>query len=360
MRPPRALRLLATGLLALAAVPTWSAANPCEAGAQRPTVVRTERVRQGLSVVARVRSGVQPKSVEITPDGAQAWVCNFGRPRGDNVTIHDSETLERIGAVEFQGNAVETTFDPNGRYAYVSNFAAHAIEVIDRETFEVVREVVVGGHPKVMAIAPGGRRMYVANWGTHQVTEIDLTTFEIRRRLRTGEHPRGMAIARGGQRIFVAAMYSHVIHVFDRGASRERTSFHPCDFPRHLLLSPDEQRLYASCSCCRQVRWFDTTDYRLRGIAQTGENPRTIALSRDGRWLAVADFDDSTVGWIDTQALTHHVVPVPDADQIVGVAIRNPRTDGELPRVYATSWNSGELIALEPPHPAPAEPADTP
>lgn len=341
----RRLAYLPALLAGAALVLVPEASDPCDVEAQRPRVVRTERGGPRLRVVHTVRTGIQPKSVEVTPDGRQVWVANFGRPDRDNVFVYDAETLEHVGTVEFEGNAVEIAFSADGRTAYVTNFREHTLEVIDTGSLEVRRSVRVGGHPKVIAIPPGERRIYVANWANDQVTELDAETLEVRRRLRTGEHPRGMVISQGGQRIFVAAMYSHLIQVFDRGARTERTSFRPCEFPRHLALAPDESRLYTSCSCCRQVRWFDPVTYRMMGIAQTGENPRTIALSSDGRWLAAADFDDSTVTLIDTQELTHRVFPVEGANQIVGVAIRPG--DGPL-RIYATSWLTGELYVIEP------------
>ena len=138
-------------------------------------------------------------------------------------------------------------------------------------------------------------------------------------------------------------MYSHLVHVFERDATEQASELRPCRYPRALQLSPDESRLYASCSCCRQVRWFDRATGRLAGMAVTGENPRSIDLSDDGRWLAAADFDDTTVTLIDTRELTHRVVPVPDANQIVGVAIR---ARGDDIRVYGTSWLTGELVVL--------------
>lgn len=341
----RKLALLPALLACVAALLLPEASDPCGAEAQRPTVVRTQRGGPQLRVVQHVRTGIQPKSVEVSPDGRRVWVANFGLRDHDNVFVYDAETLERVGTVEFAGNAVETAFSADGQTAYVSNFHEHTIEEVDTETFAVRRSVRVGGHPKVIAIAPLERRLYVANWASEQVTELDRETLEVRRRLETGEHPRGIAIGGDGQRIYVAAMYSHLIHVFDRGANTERTSFRPCEFPRHLALAPDQSRLYVSCSCCRQVRFFDPQTYRLLGIAQTGENPRTIALSSDGRWLAAADFDDSSITLIDTQELTHRVFPVEGANRIVGIAIRPG--DGPL-RIYATSWLTGELYVIEP------------
>ena len=49
-----------------------------------------------LEVLRRVASGVQPKSVRVSPDGRRVYVCNFGRPDRDNVFVYDAETLERF------------------------------------------------------------------------------------------------------------------------------------------------------------------------------------------------------------------------------------------------------------------------
>lgn len=318
------------------------ASDPC--AAQRPRVRRTEHGGSRLHVVGRVHTGVQPKSVALSPDGREVWVANFGRPDAENVRVYDADSLALLGTIEFVGNAVELAFSPDGETAYVSNFRRHTIHEIDRATRSVRRELEVGGHPKVITVSRDGSRIYVANWGHEQVTEVDARAFTITRRLPTGVHPRGMAVARDG-RVYAAAMGSHLLHVFDRDATTPRAEITPCNYPRHLALSPDDRRLYASCSCCRQVRFFDTATNRLSVIAQTGQNPRSIDLSDDGRWLAVAGFDDTTVTLIDTEALTHRVHEVPDADQIVGVAVR---ADDVGVRVYATSWQTGELVVLAP------------
>jgi YVTN family beta-propeller protein len=331
-------------LIAIALLAIVPSTKPCSVSAQQSRVVRTARGGpRRLRVVGRVPAGIQPKSVAVSPDGRRVFVATFGRPDRDNVRVYDSETLAHVGTIEFEGNAVEIAFSPDGRTIYVSNFRRHTIQVVDAETLRQRGEVRVGHHPKVIVVSPDGHRIYTANWAGSRITEIDADTLTVTRSMHTGEHPRGMAVTPDGQRLFAAAMYSHIIHVFDRGASNERTQFRPCEYPRHLSIHG--ARLYVSCSCCRQVRWFNTETYELEGIAQTGENPRSIDLSTDGRWLAAADFDDSTVALIDTVENVHRVHPIPEANQIVGVAIRPG--DGPL-RIFATSWGTAELIALEP------------
>lgn len=317
--------------------------EPATVCAQLTRVPQTRRGGPRLSVLRRVISGVQPKSVALSPDGTRVWVANFGRPDRDNVKVYDADSLELVATVEFAGNAVEFAFSPDGRTAYVSNFREHTVHEIDTTTFAMGRTVEVGSHPKVIVVSPDGARLYIANWAGSMVTEVDAASFAVVRRLPTGEHPRGMVLADNGETLYVGAMYAHRIDVFDRDATEARSDFRPCNYPRALRLSPDGSRLYASCSCCRQVRWFDRESHRLRGLAITGENPRSIDLSHDGRWLAVAGFDDTTVTLVDTRELTHRIFTVPDANQIVGVAIR---ADERGIRVYGTSWLTGELVML--------------
>ena len=112
-----------------------------------PAIVRTEPGAPHLRVVARARAGCQPKSVVTSPEGALVYVCNFGRPDRESVTIHDADTLERVGVIEFPGNAVEAAFSRDGQTLYVSNFRRHVVEVIDVATRTVRSEIAVGQHP---------------------------------------------------------------------------------------------------------------------------------------------------------------------------------------------------------------------
>ncbi len=129
---------------------------------RRPRVVRTRRGAPRLRIVGQARTSVQPKSVELSPDGSRVWVCNFGRVDEDNVYVYDADSLERVGKVEFPGNAVETAFSPDGTTAYISNFRRGVVEVIDTATRTVRPVSEVGANPRFMVVSPDGSRLYVA------------------------------------------------------------------------------------------------------------------------------------------------------------------------------------------------------
>src|SRR5690606_7668665 len=84
------------GLVALGARPGPSAAQA------RVPVWRTEPGGPTLRVSARAETGVQPKSVNVSPDGRRVVVCNFGRPDHDNVSVYDALTLAPVGTVSFE------------------------------------------------------------------------------------------------------------------------------------------------------------------------------------------------------------------------------------------------------------------
>ncbi len=295
-----------------------------------------------------MRTSVQPKSVELSPDGRYVWVCNFGRLDEHNVYVFDAESLEHVGTVTFPGNAVETTFSPDGRVAYVSNFRRGVVEVIDTVTLTVTGEIEVGANPKFMVVSPDGSTLYVALYTRQQVAVVDTAMGRVRRRLATGVQPRGMAMLSDGT-LLVASFRSDFVQVFNADGEEQRR-FRTCPFPRHLQLDQTGRRLVVTCTLGSIQTYEVDTGFR-RLIAPTGRNPRTLGISPDGRWAATANFHSSDVTLVDLATRQHRTSPVPGADQLVGLAIRlsqdGPEARARL-RIYATSWNNRRLYVLEP------------
>lgn len=314
---------------------------PSLAEAQRPRIWRTEQGGPELRVAARTRTGIQPKSVNVSPDGRRVVVCNFGRPDRDNVFVYDSESLEQTGSVSFEGNAVESAFSPDGSTLYVSNFRRHVVEVIDFASLEVTREIAVGTNPKTIALSADGATMYVANYFNRSVSVVDVASGQELRRLRTGERPRGLGVLHDGT-LLAAAFHGDTVHVFDPGAETQRTEWEVCRYPRDVLPAPDGRSFYMTCSLGHIGFYRPDGEGRPFGVASTGRNPRSIAISGDGRWLGVANFTSSDVSLIDTVERTHRRIRVPDASRIVGLAMH----PGPQIRMYATSWDTHEVIML--------------
>jgi len=142
--------------------------------------------------------------------------------------------------------------------------------------------------------------------------------------------------------LLAAAFHGDTVHVFEPGATEERGAWEVCRYPRDILPAPDGRSFYMTCSLGRIGFYRPGAAGRPFGIASTGRNPRSIGLSGDGRWLGVANFTSSDVSLIDTVARTHRRIRVPGASRIVGLAMH----PGPGIRMYATSWDTAEVILL--------------
>jgi len=329
-------RLPPIALALLVALPAGALAQ------RRAPIFRTEDGGPRLTVAARGETGVQPKSVNVSPDGERVVVCNFGRPDTDNVFVYDSETLERVASASFEGNAVESAFSPDGSTLYVSNFRRHVVEVIDFASMEVRSEIAVGTNPKTIVVSGDGETMYVANYFDRSVSVVDVSEGRELRRLRTGDRPRGMGLMADGT-LLAAAFHGDTIHHFAAGATDERERWDVCRYPRDILPFPDGAGFYLTCSLGRIGFYRLDGGGRPFGIAPTGRNPRSISMTADGRYVGVANFTSSDVSLIDTVDRTHRRVRVPGASRIVGLAMH---PSASPIRMYATSWDTNEVILL--------------
>lgn len=335
---------------AVATTPKSPAAPPAPAEPEpEPAEPEPEpplEMREGglaLEIARRVRTGVQPKSVVVSPDGSRLYVCNFGLSGRRNVYVYDAHSLLQVGRIDFPGNAAEATVSADGSTVYVANFARAVIEVVDAQTLKVRHEVKVGNNPKFMVVDEARGLLYVSNWSSRSVSAVDLDARAVDHTLWTGRRPRGLALLADGT-LLVGAMWDHVVQVYAPGSTTPDREFDACENPRHLVLSPDQDRLYVSCSGDQVLRWFDPLTGEVLGEAPTGLNPRTIDISRDGRWVAIADFSGSTVTVVDLQAMLHRTHALPRTKQIVGLAV----LPGTELRVLATSWLTNELLELRP------------
>ena len=302
-----------------------------------------------LELVARVATGILPKSVEVSPDGQSVFVCNFGLKHRDNVWRYDTASSTHDGTLEFRGTAVEIAFTGDGQTLFVSDFGGARVFEVDAESLEIRDEFRVDHNPKVMALSPDEHLLYVSNWSSNTVSVVDLERGKSIQRLKTGAHPRGLAVHADGS-LFAAAMYADRIHVFGPSSSedeavRELRTFEACEFPRAAVFVPDQSLLFVTCSGTNELAWYEPDTGRKLGAAPVGENPRSLAMSRDGRFFAVANFDGGSVSLVDTHGGTYGTFDAPKAERIVGIAVQS---GPELERVYATSWQTNELLVYEP------------
>lgn len=188
-------------------------------------------------VEAEIDVGIAPYDVVLSPDGATAYVSNWGgrRPLADDLTAPSSGT--------------DVVVDERGIAA------SGTVSVVDLGKRVTVAEIAVGLHPSDMALTRDGSRLYVANANSDTVTVIDTASHEAIRTITVRPDP---SLGFGSM-------------------------------PNALALSDDENTLYVACggnNAVAVVALAETGDVVL-GFIPAGWYPSALAVA-DG-YLYVAN-----------------------------------------------------------------------
>jgi len=177
--------------------------------------------------------GVAPFDVVLSPDGATAYVSNWGgrQPKAGERTMKSSTT--------------ETLVDERGIPC------SGTIAKIDTATRKVVAEIAVGLHPSAMVLRRDGTRLYVANANSDTVSVIDTKEFRVIETvlvrpdatLPFGSVTCGLALSRDEQTLFACNGGNNAVAVITLGAQSAVRGFIPAGwFPS--AVATDGTRLF--------------------------------------------------------------------------------------------------------------------
>ncbi len=146
------------------------------------------------SVEATIPTGIAPYDVVLSPDGATAWVSNWGgrRPTAEDHTADSSGT--------------EVVVDDRGIGA------SGTVSAIDLASGETIAEITTGLHPTDLLLNRNGSRLFVANANSDTVSVMNTTTHTVLQELLVrpdpklpfGSAPNGLALNADESRLFVA------------------------------------------------------------------------------------------------------------------------------------------------------------
>src|SRR5437660_1127878 len=107
---------------------------------------------------------------------------------------------------------------PDGKWAYVTNSASQAIEVIDTATDQLAFRMPIdtGGYfVPGLAISPDGKRLYVSIMARDQVLVIDTGERKVVAAVKVGSVPVGVGLSPDGKRLYVANQDDDTVSVID-------------------------------------------------------------------------------------------------------------------------------------------------
>ncbi|MBC7805960.1 MAG: YncE family protein, partial [Akkermansiaceae bacterium] len=189
-------------------------------------------------VTREIPTGIAPYDVALSPDGAFAWVSNWGG------------RLAKSG--ERTGDSSGTPVPVDERGVATSG----SVSLLELATGKEVAQIETGLHASDLLLGADGRTLYVANANQDTVSLVDTN----KRRLRStvivkpdaslpfGSAPNALALSANGDTLYVGCGGNNAVAVLDVSPAKEPTvrGWIPTAWYPGSLLIRDEQ-LYVTC-----------------------------------------------------------------------------------------------------------------
>jgi DNA-binding beta-propeller fold protein YncE len=250
-----------------------------------------------------------PHGVAVSPDGRYYYVTTaHGTPYGHlwKFTTRGDSVAGRVQLGSFPATL---QVSPDGAYAYVVNFNLHgdmvpsSVSVVSTDEMVEVARITTCTMPHGSRLNPQGTRHYSACMMDDLLVEIDIRTLEVSRHFmlgRGGEY--GMAGAPGprggGTAAAAVAADGHAAHGTAAGASSAPSKSATCS-PTWAQPSADGKKVYVACSKTNDVVEVDAATWTMTRRIPAGEGIYNLAATRNGRLLVGTNKRGQSISVID-------------------------------------------------------------
>ena len=153
------------------------------------------------AVVGNVPVGQRPRFAAFTPDGKKLWVSS---EIGGTVSIIDLATqavektvqfeIAGVGRDAIQPVGLELTRD--GATAFVALGPANRVAVINVRTGNVIKYILVGQRVWHLRLTPDEQLLFTTNGVSNDVTAIDVKALKAVKSIKVGRYPWGSPFGR--------------------------------------------------------------------------------------------------------------------------------------------------------------------
>jgi len=264
------------------------------------------------TVGGHIPVGQSPSYIQVAPNGKFAYVAN---PGAGAINVINTASGKVSGTISIpQGPPQFVSFSPDGKTAYISVYntrgSVHLIAFVDTASSTVTSTVAVDNFtPGPSTPSPDGRLLYVPNHNTamsgadeNVVDVIDTTSKTLVRDIPVPANPHWVAFDKNGQRFYTSDHMSAEVTVVNAASNTIVTEIEVGETPHSEALSPDGSRLAVTSFDGNVLYLIDTATDKKVATIPVGRNPLDVAYSPDGRYLFTADNLGNTVTVIDTAA----------------------------------------------------------
>jgi len=282
-----------------------------------------------FKIIATVAVGQEPHNIQVSPDGAFAWVTNNGeRRKADAMPQHQDMPTDEHKAMADRGEVwvIDTASDrvvarvpvgnhpahvvltPDGRFAYVTNGSENTVSVVDALARRVVATISVGAFPHGARISPDGKQAYVANLKAGTVSVIDTDTRKELGQIPVGKGPAQTGFSSDGRLAFVSLSRENKVALIDPATRKVIAKIVVGTVPIQVYGTPDNRLLFVANQGSKQkpgktVSVVDLKARRVVKTVQTGPGAHGVTVDREGRYAFVTNIYADSVSVIDVKSL---------------------------------------------------------
>ena len=165
-----------------------------------------------LLVVKQMRTGRQPYSLTISPDGRTCYIPNSGE---NTVSVVSLSRFEEIKRIPVGVDPRSIALAPSRDLLLVSCFGSDSVSTINLRTLERGPDIPVGTEPYMVEVTPDERWALTPNWGANTVSLIDLETRQEIAQEPVGSLPRWVRVTPDANQAFVSNFNDNTLSVLD-------------------------------------------------------------------------------------------------------------------------------------------------
>jgi len=261
--------------------------------------------------VEKIATGHNPHEIAISPDGRYAYLSNYAAP-GNTISVIDLVNRKHVLQIptgdyaRIHGAAMA----PDGKHAYFTAGQTGYVVEVDTTSNTVTRAIPTHGRISHMVlVSPDNQRLYTANIETENVSVIDRTTGELITQVPCGKGCEGMAFTPDGQRLWAANQTGDSITIIDVATHEPMKTFPCAGMPVRIRFTPDGAKALVSS-------WTEKGELIVIDVATLTEIKRLpvgsqaigIEISPDGKRAFVGCEQEDGVHVINLDTLTVETV----------------------------------------------------
>jgi len=282
-----------------------------------PEGARVER-RQVTGMMQTDPDG--PHGVAVAPDGRYYYVSTaHGTPYG-HLWKYSTAGDSLAGRVELGNFPATMQVSPDGAFAYVVNFNLHgdmvpsSVSVVSTDEMVEIARLTTCAMPHGSRLNPQGTKHYSACMMDDMLVEIDARTLEVSRHF---------MLAKGSEHGMSGAPAARATAAHDAGGhgmAAPGTGNVTCS-PTWAQPSADGKRVFVACNKTNDIVEVDAGRWAMTRRIPAGDGVYNLAATRDGRLLVGTNKRGQSVSVIDI-ASGKELARIPTTRKVVhGVAI---------------------------------------